>query len=54
LDRGKDYSFYTAVFLYSGVMIFIGKEEKSLMKAFGREYEVYLKKVDRMLPLKHP
>jgi protein-S-isoprenylcysteine O-methyltransferase Ste14 len=41
-----------SAFLYIGVMIFIGKEEKQLTKAFGREYEDYLTKVDRLVPLK--
>ena len=31
-----------SVFLYVGVMIFIGTEEKQLTKAFGKEYEAYL------------
>ena len=43
-----------SIFLYVGVMIFIGKEEKQLTKAFGREYEDYLAKVDRLIPLKKP
>ena len=43
-----------SIFLYVGVMIFIGKEEKQLTKAFGREYEDYLARVDRLIPLKKP
>lgn len=43
-----------SVFLYVGVMIFIGDEEKQLARAFGREYEEYLAKVDRLVPLKRP
>lgn len=43
-----------SVFLYVGVMIFIGTEEQQLTKAFGREYEDYLTKVDRLVPLKRP
>ena len=43
-----------SVFLYAGVMIFIGKEEKQLTKAFGKEYENYLTKVDRLVPFKKP
>ena len=43
-----------SIFLYVGVMIFIGTEERQLTKAFGREYEVYLTKVDRLVPLKRP
>ncbi|HEX9013535.1 MAG TPA: isoprenylcysteine carboxylmethyltransferase family protein, partial [Anaerolineaceae bacterium] len=38
-----------AVFLYTGVMIFIGTEEKQLTRAFGKEYEAYLEKVDRLI-----
>jgi protein-S-isoprenylcysteine O-methyltransferase Ste14 len=45
--------FVVSVFLYIGVMIFIGKEEKQLTKAFGKEYEEYLKRVDRMIPFKN-
>jgi protein-S-isoprenylcysteine O-methyltransferase Ste14 len=40
--------------LYVGVVIFIGKEEKQLTKAFGKEYEDYLARVDRLVPLKKP
>ena len=43
-----------SIFLYVGVMIFIGTEEQQLMKAFGREYEHYLTKVDRLVPFKRP
>jgi protein-S-isoprenylcysteine O-methyltransferase Ste14 len=43
-----------SVFLYVGVIIFIGAEERQLTKAFGTEYEDYLTKVDRMVPLKRP
>jgi len=43
-----------SVFLYVGVMIFIGTEERQLTKAFGREYQDYLTKVDRLVPLKRP
>ena len=46
--------FVPAVFLYSGVMIFIGVEEKQLTLAFGKEYEDYLARVDRMVPFKRP
>jgi protein-S-isoprenylcysteine O-methyltransferase Ste14 len=42
--------FVVSVFLYIGVMIFIGKEEKQLAKAFGKEYEDYMAKVDRLVP----
>jgi protein-S-isoprenylcysteine O-methyltransferase Ste14 len=33
-------------------MLFIGVEEKQLTKAFGKEYEDYLAKVDRLIPFK--
>jgi len=46
--------FVVSVFLYAGVMIFIGKEEKQLAKAFGREYEDYRARVDRLVPFKKP
>jgi protein-S-isoprenylcysteine O-methyltransferase Ste14 len=43
-----------SVFLYAGVMIFIGHEEKQLAAAFGREYSDYQARVDRMVPLRRP
>jgi protein-S-isoprenylcysteine O-methyltransferase Ste14 len=43
-----------AVFLYLGVMIFIGVEEVQLREAFGKEYEDYLSRVDRLVPFKRP
>jgi protein-S-isoprenylcysteine O-methyltransferase Ste14 len=43
-----------SVFLYAGVTIFIGVEEQQLTKVFGREYEAYLKQVDRLVPFKKP
>jgi protein-S-isoprenylcysteine O-methyltransferase Ste14 len=43
-----------SVFLYAGVMIFIGEEEKQLTKAFGMEYEIYLARVDRLVLFKKP
>ncbi len=46
--------FVVSIFLYTGVMIFIGTEEKQLTLAFGKEYEDYLKRVDRLVPLKKP
>ena len=46
--------FVPAAFLYAGVMIFIGVEEKQLTLAFGKEYEDYLARVDRMVPFKRP
>ena len=44
--------FVVSAFLYVGVMIFIGKEEQQLKKAFGKEYEDYKARVDRLVPLK--
>lgn len=41
-------------FLYAGVMIFIGKEEKQLRMVFGKRYEEYLASVDRLVPFKKP
>jgi protein-S-isoprenylcysteine O-methyltransferase Ste14 len=46
--------FVAAIFLYAGVMIFIGKEEQQLTQAFGKEYEEYLGRVDRLVPFKKP
>ena len=46
--------FIPSVFLYAGVMIFIGVEETQLTKAFGKKYEDYLKRVDRLVPFKKP
>ena len=46
--------FVPSVFLYAGVMIFIGVEEKQLTKAFGKEYEDYMARVDRLVPFKKP
>jgi protein-S-isoprenylcysteine O-methyltransferase Ste14 len=43
-----------SVFLYAGVMIFIGTEEKQLTNVFGKEYEDYVARVDRLVPLKRP
>ena len=43
-----------AIFLYTGVMLFIGEEEKQLSQAFGKEYEDYLSRVDRLVPFKRP
>jgi protein-S-isoprenylcysteine O-methyltransferase Ste14 len=43
-----------SVFLYIGVLIFIGVEERQLTEAFGREYEDYMARVDRLIPLKKP
>jgi protein-S-isoprenylcysteine O-methyltransferase Ste14 len=46
--------FVPSVFLYLGVMIFIGKEEQQLTYAFGKQYEDYLARVDRLVPFKKP
>jgi protein-S-isoprenylcysteine O-methyltransferase Ste14 len=46
--------FVPSIFLYTGVMIFIGVEEKQLRQAFGKEYEDYLARVDRLVPFKKP
>jgi len=46
--------FVPSVFLYVGVMIFIGPEEQQLTKAFGREYQDYVTRVDRLVPFKRP
>lgn len=46
--------FVASMFLYVGVMIFIGKEEQQLMRVFGSEYEDYLASVDRLVPFRKP
>jgi protein-S-isoprenylcysteine O-methyltransferase Ste14 len=46
--------FVASVCLYAGVMIFIAEEEKQLTKAFGKEYEDYMARVDRLVPFKKP
>ena len=46
--------FVVSVFLYIGVMIFIGTEEKQLTQAFGKEYEDYKARVDRLIPFRRP
>jgi protein-S-isoprenylcysteine O-methyltransferase Ste14 len=46
--------FVPSVFLYAGVMIFIGVEEMQLTQAFGKEYEDYMARVDRLIPFKKP
>ncbi len=43
-----------SVFLYTGVMIFIGVEERQLAQVFGKTYTDYLASVDRLVPLKKP
>ena len=46
--------FVVSAFLYFGVVLFIGKEEQQLTKAFGREYDDDLTRVDRLIPFKKP
>lgn len=46
--------FVVSAFLYFGVVLFIGKEEQQLTKAFGKEYEDYMTRVDRLIPFKKP
>ncbi len=46
--------FVPSIFLYVGVMIFIGEEEQQLTKAFGKEYEDYVARVDLLVPFKKP
>ena len=46
--------FVVSVFVYVGVMIFIGKEEEQLAKVFGKEYEDYKARVHRLIPFKKP
>jgi protein-S-isoprenylcysteine O-methyltransferase Ste14 len=46
--------FVASVFLSVGVMIFIGTEEKQLTQAFGKQYEDYMARVDRLVPFRKP
>jgi protein-S-isoprenylcysteine O-methyltransferase Ste14 len=46
--------FVASIFLYAGVMIFIGAEEQQLTRAFGKQYQDYLARVDRLVPFKKP
>lgn len=46
--------FVVSVFLYIGVMIFISEEEKQLTESFGKEYEDYMARVDRLVPFRRP
>ena len=46
--------FIPSIFLYAGVMIFIGVEEMQLTQAFGKEYIDYMARVDRLVPYKKP
>ncbi len=43
-----------SAFLYAGVTIFIRTEEKQLTQAFGKAYEDYLARVDRLVPFMRP
>ena len=43
-----------SLFLYVGVVIFIGKEERQLVKVFGKAYEDYMANVHRLIPLIKP
>jgi protein-S-isoprenylcysteine O-methyltransferase Ste14 len=43
-----------SIFLYAGVMIFIGKEEEQMTRAFGKEYVGYLNRVHRLIPFVKP
>ena len=42
--------FVPSAFLYVGVLIFIGKEERQLTEVFGKKYEDYTARVDRLIP----
>jgi protein-S-isoprenylcysteine O-methyltransferase Ste14 len=46
--------FVVSAFLYVGVVIFIRKEEKQLAVAFGKDYEDYMARVDRLIPFRKP
>jgi protein-S-isoprenylcysteine O-methyltransferase Ste14 len=46
--------FVPSIFLYVGVLLFIGTEEQQLTEAFGKEYEDYVARVDRIIPFKKP
>jgi protein-S-isoprenylcysteine O-methyltransferase Ste14 len=46
--------FVVSVFLYVGVLLFIGTEEQQLTKAFGKDYKDYLARVDRLIPFGKP
>jgi protein-S-isoprenylcysteine O-methyltransferase Ste14 len=43
-----------SAFLYAGVVLFIRKEEGQLRRAFGKDYEDYLSRVDRLIPFRKP
>ena len=46
--------FVASAFLYAGVMIFIGTEERQLTAAFGKAYRDYTARVDRLIPFRRP
>jgi len=46
--------FVPSIFLYAGVMIFIRTEERQLTQVFGKQYEDYMARVDRLIPFKKP
>lgn len=46
--------FVVSAFVYAGVVIFVGREEEQLAKVFGKEYEDYKARVDRLVPFKKP
>jgi len=46
--------FVAAAFLYAGVMILIGVEEKQLARAIGQAYEDYLARVHRRITINNP
>lgn len=43
-----------ALFLYVGVLIFIGREEQHLAEVFGQEYADYRARVSCMIPFRKP
>jgi protein-S-isoprenylcysteine O-methyltransferase Ste14 len=43
-----------SIALVFAVLIFIGKEEKKLVQVFGKEYEEYLTRVSRIVPIIRP
>lgn len=43
-----------AIFLCLGVLIFIEAEEKQLMSVFGKKYQDYTERVDRLVPFLKP
>jgi protein-S-isoprenylcysteine O-methyltransferase Ste14 len=42
--------FVPSAFLYVGVLIFLGMEERQLTEVFGKKYEDYTARVDRLIP----